>query len=68
MTKKIQLRMSPSQAEEQLLILANIVLQLRARTKHWDEHFGFAAKQAKIRWEVNADKWIDENVQITETD
>jgi len=66
MTKKIQLKMNPSQAEGELLIIANILLQLRDKTKFWEEHYGCQARTAKLRWETQADKWIEKNVMITE--
>lgn len=62
---KIFFKLKKSAAEE-LFVLAEILTKLRYHTKHWEEHYGFEAKENKKAWEKTADKWIDEHLKSEE--
>lgn len=52
--------------EKSLCEAATILNRLRYTTKFWEEHYGFPAKEAKKRWEAQADKWILEHTKLIE--
>lgn len=56
------MKISPEQSETELLKLAQIVINLRKTTKHWQEHFGAINRNKMKFWEEKADEWISKNV------
>lgn len=40
---------------------AKILYHLRHHTRLWEEHYGAARKNNKVRWQEIADQWLSEN-------
>ena len=48
---------------EELRQLANLLMNLRHSTKHWEEHYGALPRNTKKYWEKKADIWIADHVK-----
>lgn len=60
--KYLKKPITPQDAEDKLLIAAQIIKRLRETSIKWQTNYGAAYKQAMQYWERKADDFLTENI------